>query len=81
MSKPILRNTKSGKYQYCAIRCPYKYRMMADGNGYVMIHRLVMAEFIGRPLRKGEIVKHKDGNALNNEIENLRLVRKKCQKK
>jgi hypothetical protein len=46
-----------------------------------MCHRLIMAEFIGRPLRKGEIVKHKDGNALNNEIENLRLVRKKCQKK
>jgi len=72
---------KHNKYRYYAIRCPYKYRMMADSNGYVMCHRLIMAEFIGRPLRKGEIVKHKDGNALNNEIENLRLVRKKCQKK
>jgi len=80
MTSHILR-IKHNKYRYCAIRCPYKYRMMADGNGYIMVHRLVMAEFIGRPLRKGEMVKHKDGNAMNNDIDNLRLVRRKCQKK
>ena len=45
-----------------------------------MYHRLVMAEFIGRPLHKGEIVKHKDGNTLNNEIENLKIVRRKNKK-
>jgi hypothetical protein len=55
--------------------------MMADSNGYVMLHRLVMAEFIGRPLRKNEMVKHKDGDTMNNEIENLKMVRCKCQKK
>ena len=76
----VIIRTKHNKYCYCAIRCPYKYRMMADGNGYVMLHRLVMAEFIGRPLHKGEIVKHKDGNALNNEIENLKIVRRKNKK-
>lgn len=80
MRKRILRNTKSGKYKYYTIRCPYAYRMMADKHGDAMEHRIVMAEFIGRPLRKGEIVKHKDGNALNNEIENLKIVRRKHNK-
>jgi hypothetical protein len=76
----ILR-IKHGKYRYYAVRCPYKYRVMADSNGYVMLHRLIMAEFIGRPLRKNEMVKHKDGDTMNNEIENLKMVRCKCQKK
>jgi len=76
MNHLILR-TKHNKYRYYAIRCPYKYRTMADSNGYVMQHRLVMAEFIGRPLRKNELVKHKDGNTLNNEISNLKIMRKK----
>jgi hypothetical protein len=80
MANKILR-TKHNKYCYYAVRCPYKYRVMADSNGYVMLHRLVMAEFIGRPLYKSEQVRHKDGNTLNNEIENLKIVRSKCQKK
>jgi hypothetical protein len=51
--------------------------MMADKGGYIMYHRLVMAESIGRPLYKTERVIHKDKNTLNNEIENLKIVRRK----
>ena len=76
MNHLILR-TKHNKYRYYAIRCPYKYRMMADKGGYIMYHRLVMAESIGRPLYKTERVIHKDKNTLNNEIENLKIVRRK----
>ena len=36
-------------------------------------HRLVMAEFLGRPLLRTEDVHHKDGDTLNNQIDNLEI--------
>ena len=41
--------------------------------GYVLEHRLIMEEHIGRYLTKLEVVHHKDGDTENNEIENLEL--------
>lgn len=37
-------------------------------------HRVVMEQVIGRPLRPGEVVHHRDGNRLNNSPDNLELV-------
>jgi hypothetical protein len=38
------------------------------------IHRVVMEEHIGRPLRNDEHVHHKDGDVTNNDISNLRIL-------
>ena len=47
---------------------------MADCRGYVYEHRLVASEMVGRPLRDGEIVHHRDGDPLNNSPANLEIV-------
>ncbi len=49
------------------------YYIMANKKGYVLEHRLVMANFLGRPLKQHESVHHKDGNHKNNNVKNLQL--------
>ena len=49
---------------------PYKDK---HGKGYVMEHRLVMEEKIGRYLKPIEVVHHIDKNRKNNSISNLIL--------
>jgi hypothetical protein len=46
----------------------------AKGNGYVMQHRLVMEQIIGRYLTADEVVHHIDGNRANNCPDNLQLM-------
>ncbi len=54
---------------YKAVYRPKHHR--ADVTGMVAEHVLVAEEELGRPLKKGEIVHHKDFNKLNNAPDNL----------
>jgi len=60
------------KVGYVALRCPdHPY---ASNIGYVMEHRLVMEQHLGRYLTAQDIVHHRDGNRSHNAIENLQLT-------
>ena len=66
-----------------------RHQELVDSNGYITVyapehlnatkinrvpkHRLVMSEYLGRPLRRNENVHHKNGVKSDNRIENLEL--------
>ncbi len=72
-------------YVFILVEEDHPYFCMArngGGNGsrgsfYIPEHRLVMAEWIHRPLRSSEVVHHKNGVRHDNRIENLALFHSK----
>lgn len=69
---------KGGKYKdkrdgYIFIYQPKNPNARSDG--YVLEHRLIMSDFLGRPIAKDEDINHLNGKKDDNRLENLRLVR------
>lgn len=64
---------KSGPYVRVLVAVDSPFAAMRDRSGYVLEHRLVMAQALGRPLLDSETVHHINGDHADNRIENLQL--------
>jgi DNA-binding NarL/FixJ family response regulator len=60
---------KIKQYRQCR---EYYYVVLARPTKTIFVHRVVAQSFLG--VHKGMIVNHKDGNKLNNKLENLEWV-------
>lgn len=69
MWKPMFYVKSNG---YLWAKCPNHPNCFK--NGYVLAHRIVIENYLGRILRNNEFVHHKDGNKTNNNISNLEVM-------
>lgn len=67
------RSLHHSGYYYIRLELSDPMYGMADKNGCVAEHRLVLARKIGRPLLKTETVHHINGDRNDNRLENLEL--------
>ena len=68
--------TKWGKATIGKYSGYYVITSTKEGNHGKKLHRLIMEDYLGCEIPKGYIVHHVDGDRLNNDIDNLVLVKK-----
>jgi hypothetical protein len=68
---PIKKAPRNSK-NYIPVKAPIGHSN-ATADGFILEHRLVMSQHLGRPLVKGENVHHINGNRHDNRLENLEL--------
>ena len=51
-----------------------KYNFIWIKDGWVAEHRIIFEKHLGRKLMKGEIIHHRNGDKLDNRLENLQLL-------
>ncbi|MDR4491390.1 MAG: HNH endonuclease [Candidatus Nitrosocosmicus sp.] len=77
-SRGIMRKDRKGWYidsrGYKSLYMP-EYPN-CDKRGRILEHRYIMEQHIGRHLTKVEIIHHRDGNKLNNDISNLVITKR-----
>jgi hypothetical protein len=66
----ILRTVKKGDYLYAVV--PEHPR--ASSHGYVLLHRVIVENAIGRVLESFEVVHHKNHDKKDNRLENLEVM-------
>jgi hypothetical protein len=81
MRGPQNGNWRGGRYagghhqRYIMVKAPG--HPLASKHGYILEHRLVMGQHLGRYLERNEYVHHINGNGQDNRLENLQLVTKR----
>lgn len=58
---------------YVLVYCPEHPNANKGGGKYIFEHRLVMSNYLQRPLTTDEVVHHINGNRADNRLENLEL--------
>lgn len=66
----IEKIVKKGDYLYAVVH----HHPNASKYGYVLLHRIIMENHLGRLLNTNEVVHHKDKNKFNNDVKNLEVM-------
>ena len=72
----IEKTISKGDYLYALVRG----HPNATKNGYVLYHRVVMENFLGRILLPGEVVHHLNEDKKDNRVENLQVLSKQAHR-
>jgi len=66
----IKKVISKGDYNYALV----PEHPFATRNGYVLLHRVVIENHLGRVLKRSEVVHHKNHNKKDNRVENLEVL-------